>query len=206
MRWTSDETATNHNSRAGIRDAPRDERDSTRVPGQRSAADAARPGVLPQRGEVSRAALPVSLSASGLARRHAAAAMREWGLSSDLISTAVLLVSELVTNAANALAAKPADLYSDDTDPVEADEIRLALRLLRDRLVIEEVFDTDRNYPRPLLADAESESGRGLMLIEALAKEWGCAPLAGGKVVYCVISDPSLIERSPGSHRLVENR
>ena len=102
---------------------------------------------LPQRGKVSRTALPVSLSAPALARLYAAAAMREWGLASDLISTALLLVSELVTNSANALAAKPAGPYSGDTDPAETDQIRLALRLLHDRLVIE-VFDTDPNHPR----------------------------------------------------------
>jgi hypothetical protein len=42
-----------------------------------------------------------------------------------------------------------------------------------------------------LLADAstDDESGRGLMLVQALSKEWGYffSP-SGGKVTYCVLT------------------
>jgi hypothetical protein len=39
--------------------------------------------------------------------------------------------------------------------------------------------------------DAEAESGRGLVLVEAMSKEWGVRSLSsGGKVVYAVIDAP----------------
>ena len=36
--------------------------------------------------------------------------------------------------------------------------------------------------------DGEAEGGRGLMLVQALSKEWDYyLPRTGGKVVYCVL-------------------
>ncbi len=43
-------------------------------------------------------------------------------------------------------------------------------------------------------AETDAESGRGLMLVQALSKEWSYFfPPSGGKTVYCVISasDPA---------------
>lgn len=159
---------------------------------------------LPQRGEVSRAVFAAALSAPSLARHHAAAALRKWELSADIIETTELVVSELVTNALNACGAlRPQPDYDYDYDQdYAADEISLTLRLLHDRLVIE-VLDSNPDPPVPGFTDAESESGRGLMLIEALTKEWGFVfPPAGGKIVYGVISAPSLVDRWPGSHHV----
>ena len=47
--------------------------------------------------------------------------------------------------------------------------IALSLLHFADGLLIE-VYDTDSNPP--VLCDADAENGRGLMLIDALAKEW----------------------------------
>ena len=68
--------------------------------------------------------------------------------------------------------------------------IWLSVRHFRDGLLIE-VFDTDANPP--VLADAaeDSENGRGLLLVDALSKEWSYFfPPSGGKVVYCLIEIP----------------
>lgn len=150
---------------------------------------------LPQRGKVSLAAFAAMPSAPSLARHHAVAVLRKWDLPSDIIETTELLVSELVTNALNACGTNPMPQEIDGPDAVEG--ISLALRLLHDRLVME-VSDNDPNPPVPALAAADSESGRGLMLIQALTKEWGFAfPPAGGKIVYGVISVPGLADSSP---------
>jgi len=51
-----------------------------------------------------------------------------------------------------------------------------------------EVFDTDTNAPVLCDADADAENGRGLMLVDGLAKEWSYFfPPGGGKVVYCLL-------------------
>jgi len=147
---------------------------------------------LPQRGEVSRATFAVALSAPSLARHHATAALLKWELPPDIIEIAELVVSELATNALKACVAQAArwDKDYDYDHDYAADGISLTLRLLHDRLVIE-VSDSNPDPPVSGFADAESENGRGLMLIEALTKEWGFTFLpAGGKVVYGVISAP----------------
>ena len=64
----------------------------------------------------------------------------------------------------------------------------LSLRNFGDVLLIE-VYDTDSNPPVLCDADADAENGRGLMLVDALAKEWSYFfPPDGGKVVYCVLA------------------
>jgi len=98
---------------------------------------------------------------------------------------AELLVSELVTNAVR-FANDPgrAQRYS---KRVDASVISLFLRRFRGSLLIE-VYDTDRNPPVLSGPDDFAESGRGLMLVNALSKEWSYFfPPGGGKVVYCVL-------------------
>ena len=65
--------------------------------------------------------------------------------------------------------------------------IVLSLRNFREVLLIE-VYDTDSNPPILSSADDSAENGRGLMLVDALSKEWSYSfPPGGGKVVYCLI-------------------
>ena len=97
-----------------------------------------------------------------------------------------MLVSELVTNAVKAASTDVEHLRYSALADVE--HISLTLRHLAGRVTVE-VFDTDPGPPLIADADAEDESGRGLMLVQALSKEWGYffTP-SGGKVVYCVLS------------------
>ena len=107
------------------------------------------------------------------------------GMSEDTAETAVLLVSELVTNAVR-FADDPARTlpYSERAD---ASLISLSLRHFREGLLIE-VYDTDSNPPIQSRADEDAENGRGLMLVDALSKEWSYFfPPGGGKVVYCFL-------------------
>jgi anti-sigma regulatory factor (Ser/Thr protein kinase) len=65
--------------------------------------------------------------------------------------------------------------------------ISLSLRHFRDRLLIE-VYDTGSSPPIRSDAGEYAESGRGLMLIDALSTEWSYFfPPGGGKVVYCLL-------------------
>jgi anti-sigma regulatory factor (Ser/Thr protein kinase) len=107
------------------------------------------------------------------------------GISADIAETAELLVSELVTNAVR-FAGDPARMlrYS---ERASASLISLSLRHFREVLLIE-VYDTDSNPPVLSGTDDYAENGRGLMLVDALSKEWSYFfPPGGGKVVYCVL-------------------
>ena len=110
------------------------------------------------------------------------------GIGNDTAETAELLVSELVTNAVRfAGNPAPAQQYS---ERVQAGLISLSVRHFGDGLLIE-VFDTDASPP--VLTDAadDAENGRGLVLVDALSREWSYFfPPCGGKVVYCFIEIP----------------
>jgi anti-sigma regulatory factor (Ser/Thr protein kinase) len=99
--------------------------------------------------------------------------------------TAELLVSELVTNAVR-FSGDPARplRYS---ERASAGLISLSLRHFREGLLIE-VFDTDAKPPVLTDPDLYAENGRGLMLVDTLAREWSYFfPPGGGKVVYCFV-------------------
>jgi anti-sigma regulatory factor (Ser/Thr protein kinase) len=107
------------------------------------------------------------------------------GISEDTAATAELLVSELVTNAVRFAGDTAHTLrYSGRTS---ASLVSLSLRHFREGLLIE-VYDTDNNPPIRSSPDDDAESGRGLMLVDALCKEWSYFfPPGGGKVVYCFL-------------------
>jgi anti-sigma regulatory factor (Ser/Thr protein kinase) len=143
---------------------------------------------LPQRGVVSRVIFASEARTPSLARQHAGAELRNWKLPSEIADAAVLLVSELTTNAVNASVVSPAN--SGGTQGEVVSKVSLVLRLLWDRLVIE-VSDDAPYPPVQAVADTESENGRGLLLVEALSKEWGYFRLpSGGKTVFCVLGLP----------------
>jgi hypothetical protein len=69
----------------------------------------------------------------------------------------------------------------------EASLISLSIRHFRDCLLLE-VYDGDSSPPIRSGAGEDAETGRGLMLIDALSKEWSYFfPPGGGKVVYCLL-------------------
>ncbi|MEU7472155.1 SpoIIE family protein phosphatase [Streptomyces sp. NPDC044984] len=104
-------------------------------------------------------------AAPGRARRLARRALSRWGLE-ELSDSVELLVSEVVTNAVR---------YA--TRPV-------TLRLLRTDVLRCEVGDDVPQLPRLRQARATDEGGRGLYLVNRLARRWGATRLSTGKVVW----------------------
>jgi anti-sigma regulatory factor (Ser/Thr protein kinase) len=127
------------------------------------------------------AALP---TATPCARLHARNLMHEWGLH-DLVDTIELIVSELVTNAVQAS-------MDHDERPRFTNEHGLAyihLRLSTDGVTaLVEVWDQNFSLPTPTQPDLDDESGRGLLLVEALAARWGwdLASSGRGKIVWAL--------------------
>lgn len=111
-------------------------------------------------------------SAVPCARLHARQVVREWGLP-GLADTTELLVSELMTNAIRA---------SGPWSPA------VTLWLFSDgRCVVIHVWDGSSAMPVRQDADAEPESGRGLLLVETLSRDWGSYARGDGKVVWASI-------------------
>jgi anti-sigma regulatory factor (Ser/Thr protein kinase) len=115
------------------------------------------------------------------ARGHVRMVAREWGLA-ELASTAELLASELVTNAIQA-----AERLRVRADLAVVPVVRLWLLSDQVSLVIR-VWDGNEEMPVRKDAGVDAESGRGLMLVESLAKEWGAYRKGDGKVVWVMIT------------------
>ncbi|MFE2250048.1 SpoIIE family protein phosphatase [Streptomyces lavendulae] len=104
-------------------------------------------------------------TAPGRARRFARRALARWGLE-ELSDSLELLVSEVVTNA------------------VRYAERPVTLRLLRTDVLRCEVGDDSPQLPRQRRARETDEGGRGLFLVNRLARRWGATRLSSGKVVW----------------------
>lgn len=120
-------------------------------------------------------------TAPSCARLHTGAVLHEWGLA-HLAETAELVVSELVTNAVQSSLQQAMPR----TAPVGLPVVYLRLLAAYDALVIE-VWD-HVTTERPVLSQAplDEDSGRGLMLVDALCERWNCEVVQGwgGKVVW----------------------
>ncbi|MBW3360855.1 SpoIIE family protein phosphatase [Streptomyces microflavus] len=104
-------------------------------------------------------------AAPGRARRLARRALSRWGLD-EMSDEVELLVSEVVTNA------------------VRYAERPVTLRLLRTDILRCEVGDDSPQLPRQRRARETDEGGRGLFLVNRLARRWGATRLSTGKVVW----------------------
>ncbi|MFD0165815.1 SpoIIE family protein phosphatase [Streptomyces decoyicus] len=113
---------------------------------------------------------------AGQARRLARRALARWGLE-ELTDQLELLVSEVVTNA------------------VRYAERPITLRLLRTDVLRCEVGDDVPQLPRLRQARPSDEGGRGLYLVNRMARRWGATRLSMGKVVWFELSMP------PGAQR-----
>jgi hypothetical protein len=126
-------------------------------------------------------------SAPFWARRYTSAFLGSChGITEEAAEAAVLLVSELVTNAA-CVSGDPPGHESSYTERAGAASIGLSLRYFRNGLLIE-VLDSSPVAPVLTRAGREAECGRGLTLVDALSREWGYFPAPDdGKVVFCFL-------------------
>jgi anti-sigma regulatory factor (Ser/Thr protein kinase) len=113
--------------------------------------------------------LPAAGRAPWVARQITRETLAAWRVS-HLEETAVLLISELVTNAVRH--ARPGRLAM--ALYMETDEARLLI----------EVHDADPHEPRQRAPGTLDESGFGLLLVEALAGKWGVRQTVTGKAVW----------------------
>jgi serine phosphatase RsbU (regulator of sigma subunit) len=148
------------------------------------------------------------------ARRLAMTTFASWEMHPDQADLALLLVSEVVTNAVLHASVTPSpagrrfdlelESLSDVTSGVNVGALTPAsglalgahyapvyrpreftLRLRRGASSVWiEVFDPDLRLPRLRTARATDEGGRGLYLVEQLATRWGSRPTPEGKAVW----------------------
>jgi anti-sigma regulatory factor (Ser/Thr protein kinase) len=102
------------------------------------------------------------------ARRKTAVVLGRWRCQRERIEDAVLVVSEVVTNA------------------VQHGAGVVLVRLLRRRRYVRvEVQDNSPRLPVVLaVVGRAAERGRGLHIVRKLAARWGSQPTGGGKVVW----------------------
>ena len=118
--------------------------------------------------------LPKAPTSPTLARRHLRTASAQ--LPPDLLEIALLLTSELVTNAVK---------YGGEHIVLSLTDEPLLLRVA--------VNDDGRRGPRVGAAEQHAVGGRGLLLVESLAHEWGTTPHTDthGKSVWFTLRKPS---------------
>ncbi|MEV0469635.1 ATP-binding protein [Streptomyces prunicolor] len=136
-------------------------------------------------------------SAPRMARSFTRDALGAWGLD-DLLDDAVLIVSELTTNAERYGRSGEAPGRDRSAGQGERnEEITLTLMVQADVVTIE-VEDNSPHAPVEQAADEDSISGRGLRLVSATADSWTTCPTEDGtgKRVLAFIRRP---EPTPAS-------
>jgi anti-sigma regulatory factor (Ser/Thr protein kinase) len=130
---------------------------------------------------MSAARLPPVTTSVGAARRLVAETLTAAGFDSDVVDTALLLTSEVVTNAV---------LHA---------HTEVHVRVRADSGVRVEVIDGSAVVPGQRRHDPESITGRGLDLVQALATAYGVTPSPDGtgKTVWFVLGDPAMDVAAP---------
>jgi anti-sigma regulatory factor (Ser/Thr protein kinase) len=145
------------------------------------------------------AALPTAAQCARLFVRHT---LHRWRLPL-VVENAELVTSELVTNAVLATGLVDGTLSYPDLGDIAVLTLRLSVIEPYVRI---EVWDNSPALPRRRPHDpAQSEHGRGLLLVEALARRCGAipAPDRSGKVVW---ADLALAPALAGDQQAVERR
>ncbi|WP_405895239.1 ATP-binding protein [Streptomyces sp. NBC_00104] len=112
-----------------------------------------------------------------LARRIVAQRLNAWGIpqGSEEYDNAVLVVAELVTNAAM-------------HGYVSGHSFLLKVVWVTGTVRIEVADACEKRRPKTRRPEPGAESGRGLLIVEALAEKWGVEDRAPGKSVWAELS------------------
>jgi sigma-B regulation protein RsbU (phosphoserine phosphatase) len=113
-----------------------------------------------------------------LARRWLAEVLERWELT-EWLDTAELLATELVTNAVVHAATDLIIVLAVSDGHLELGVWDHSPYFAHDPLEV-----SQGNRPESLDLDSVTERGRGLLLVDALAEEWGVTGLTGGKDVW----------------------
>ncbi|WP_371619402.1 SpoIIE family protein phosphatase [Streptomyces sp. NBC_00454] len=109
--------------------------------------------------------VPFEPSSVGASRTRAVEQLEEWGLS-ELAFETELVLSELVTNA------------------IRHGGAPVRVRLLHDRVLTCEVFDSSSTTPHLRYAATTDEGGRGLFLVAQISRRWGVRYTPEGKIIW----------------------
>ena len=110
--------------------------------------------------------------AAAIARELTRTTLRRWRITESAgVADIILMVDELVTNA-----------VTHGSGPV-----RLRLSIAGSR-VSGEVTDAGPRFPEPGRPGPDAEAGRGLLLVTALADEFGVVPGGHGKIVWFTLT------------------
>ena len=109
---------------------------------------------------------------AGAARTFTARICRDAGVSAELTEVAVLLASEVVANAVTHGHSRPR---------LTVTSAQFGVRV--------EVGDTSDAPAAPKPFDLDSESGRGLAMLEMCSSSWGVRPKRQGKTVWFELAD-----------------
>jgi anti-sigma regulatory factor (Ser/Thr protein kinase) len=110
-------------------------------------------------------------------RRELALELDMWGVPSDVIDDATLVLSEILGNAIRHCA------------PVDREDLDVSWVVLGDVVCIT-VEDRCDRLPILRIAAPDAPSGRGLAIVEALCREWGFDRTPRGKRVWARIAIP----------------
>ena len=137
-----------------------------------------RPTALQKR----RVTLPAEPASAGAARSQVQATIQAWEIPVDA-SIAVLLTSELVTNAIR---------------HEKGDTITLVITCAYGQLHVD-VHDTSCTLPVPMDGPPDAETGRGLVLVASLSSSWGYYRTTTGKAVYFTLAFQDGLAEEAGS-------
>lgn len=128
-------------------------------------------------------AVPHGPAGVGEARRRMREELRMSGVPDDMVEDAVLILSELLSNAYRH--GRP--LYtSDDADT--PDEVRAAWRVDEyGRLTVEVTDGGGPTRPLPATPSVTARGGRGLKIITALSHDWGVRDDTAGEVTVWAV-------------------
>lgn len=142
-------------------------------------------------------AIPASLESAGLARKMTEVVLHAWDSPVDDF-TAVLLLSEVFTNAV----LHGVETCSDTTASIGVDLVETVTGLHV------EVHDPNEGKRYGVALEhptAQSESGRGLELVEELSTAWGCKYTPTGKFVFFDVDGVAPRPSGAESARLVRS-